>query len=312
MENLDILLYNSYMSKYISHFSAAAFWNIPYSEVIFGYKIDKTDQVEFTVSKYCERIQKKDQIIHLCEVPLPTGSVVLKNGKRVASPELLFLQLADKLDIHPLILLGLQLCSHPPGKPSDAITTKHKLKTFLGKVSGYHGHKKAIRAVKYIEDGSASIMESIVYMILTLPHALGGYGLEDAVFNYEIRLNGEAGKRLGQKRCFADLYYKQAKLAVEYDSFTYHNSPSDQGKDMMRAETLDRQGIKVMRLSTIQLYNRDACEDFACNLASHLGKRIQIRTKRFDEMHVLLRALMPEEKLLPKPVAENQKSIAEN
>ncbi len=299
MEILDILLYNSYMKKYLSHFSAAAVWNIPYSEVILGPEIAETNPVDFTVSEYSERTQKKGHIIHLCRVPLPTGSVILKSGKMIVSPELLFLQLASKLEIHRLILLGLQLCSHPPGKPSNAITTKQKLKTFLGKVSGYHGHKKAVRAVKYIEDGSASIMESIAYMILTLPNAMGGYGLGDAVFNYEIKLKDEDGKRLGLKRCFADLYYKQAKLAVEYESFAFHNSPSEQGKDMRRATTLNRQGVKVMRLSTIQLYNKDACRDFAINLASGLGKRMQIRTKKFGEMHLLLRTLLPAENLSP-------------
>ncbi len=288
-------LYNSNMKRYLSHFSAAAFWNIPYSEVILGSEIAETNPVDFTVSECSERTQKKGHIIHLCRVPLPAGSVILKSGKMIVSPEFLFLQLASKLDIHRLILLGLQLCSHPPGKPSNAITTKQKLKTFLGKVSGYHGHKKAVRAVKYIEDGSASVMESIAYMILTLPHAIGGYGLGDAVFNYEIELKDEAGKRLGQKRCFADLYYKKAKLAVEYESFAFHNSPSEQGKDMMRASTLARQGVKVMRLSTIQMYNKDACNDFAINLASRLGKRIQIRAKKFGEMHLLLRALLPVE-----------------
>jgi len=197
------------------------------------------------------------------------------------------------LNIHRLILLGLQLCSHPPGNPSQAITTKQKLKTFLAKTSGHRGHIKALRAVKYIEDGSASVMESMAYMILTLPHALGGYGLDGAVFNHKIKLRDEASKRLGQKRCFTDLYYKSTKLAVEYESFVFHNSPSEQGKDVMRSAILARQGVEVMRLSTIQLYDKEACMNFAFNLASRLGKRIQIRTKKFGEMHVLLRALLP-------------------
>lgn len=55
-----------------------------------------------------------------------------------------------------------------------------------------------------------------------------------------------------------------------------------------------------MRLSTIQLYDKDACMDFAFNLASHLRKRLQIRAKKFDDMHMLLRALLPS----GKPVAE--------
>ena len=90
-----------------------------------------------------------------------------------------------------------------------------------------------------------------------------------------------------------DLYYKQAKLAVEYESFAFHNSPSEQGKDVMRSAILGRQGVEVMRLSAIQLYNKDACMDFAFNLAFRLGKRIQIRTKKFDGMHAFLRVLLP-------------------
>lgn len=100
--------------------------------------------------------------------------------------------------------------------------------------------------------------------------------------------------RLGQNRCFVDLYYRQAKLAVEYESFTYHSNPSKQGKDMMRSAVLERQGVYVMHLSTIQLYDREACKDFAYNLATRLKKRIRIRTKRFDELHVLLRDLLPD------------------
>ncbi len=277
----------------MSYFSAATLWNIPYIEAVLGPEAAETDLVDFTVSKRSARSLKKGRIIHLCELALPTGAVVSRNGRMVASPELLFLQLAYKLNIHRLILLGLQLCSHSPGNPFEAITTKQKLKTFLAKTSGHRGHLKALRAVKYIEDGSASVMESIAYMVLTLPHALGGYGLDGAVFNYEIKLKDEAGKRLGQKRCFTDLYYKQAKLAVEYESFAFHNSPLKQGKDMMRSAILGRQGVEVTRLSTIQLYDKDACMDFALNLASRLGKRIQIRAKKFDEMHALIRALLP-------------------
>ncbi len=283
------------MKEYLSYLSAAAFWNIPYIDAVLGPEMAATEAnpADFTVTGRDARTHKKGQIIHLCELALPSGAVVSRNGKLVASPELLFLQLACKLSIHRLILLGLQLCSHTPGNPSQAITTKQKLKTFLAKTPGHRGRPKALRAVKFIENSSASVMESIAYMILTLPHALGGYGLDGAVFNHEIKLKDEAGKRLGQKRCFADLYYKQAKLAVEYESFAFHNSPSEQGKDVMRSAILDRQGVEVMRLSTIQLYDKDACMDFAFNLASRLGKRIQIRTKKFDEMHARLRALLP-------------------
>jgi len=288
------------MKEYLSYYSAAIFWNIPYFEAVLGAERAETSPIDFTVTERSVRSNKKGRMIHLCELALPAGAVVSRNGTMVASPELMFLELASKLNIHRLILLGLQLCSHPPGNTSVAITTKQKLKTFLAKTSGHRGHLKAIRAVKYIEDGSASIMESMAYMILALPYALGGYGLDGAVFNYEIKLKDEAGKRIGQKRCFTDMYYKSAKLAVEYESFAFHKSPSEQGKDVIRSAILDRQGVEVMHLSTVQLYDKEACKDFALNLACRLGKRIQIRTKKFNEMHALLRTLLPVE----KPVAE--------
>lgn len=289
------------MKKYLSHFSAAATWNIPYIEAALGLKTKETGLVDITVTNQNARYQTKSKRIHSCELTLPTGAVISHNGNMVASPELMFLELASKLSIHRLILLGLQLCSYAPGKPSDAVTTKQKLNAFLAKTSGHQGHRKAVRAVKYVQNGSASIMESIAYMIMTLPHSLGGYGLDGAVFNYEIKLKSEARIRLGQNRCFTDLYYSQAKLAVEYESFAYHNSPSEQGKDVMRSAMLERHGIDVMRLSTIQIYDRGACGDFAYNLAARLGKRMQIRAKKFDEMHALLRELLPNGKPGSKP-----------
>lgn len=281
------------MEKYLSHFSALAVWNIPYTDIVLGTLIDTDKRTEFTYSCADARIYKEGQKTYSCQIELPAGAVRSINGIRVASPELIFIQLASKLDIHRLILLGLQLCSHLPGKVSEAITTKQKLKNFTEKAHGHIGRPKAMRALKYIEGGSASIMESIAYMILTLPHTLGGYGLAAPVFNHEIRLKDGPGKRLGQNRCFVDLYYKSAKVAVEYDSFTFHNSPSEQGKDALRSAILERHGIEVMSLSTIQLYDREACKDFAHNLAGRIGKRIQIRTKKFNLMSTELRKLLP-------------------
>ncbi len=289
------------MDGYISYLSAAILWGIPCIETVIGKKITEGDAEEITVLDYRARNKAwlfgDGKKVHSCKLDLPDNAVIFRNGKMIASPELLFVEFASKLSIQRLILLGLQLCSHPHGRPSEAITTKQKLETFLTKTSGYWGHRKAIRAVKYVENGSASIMESLTYMILALPHALGGYGLGGAVFNHEIRLLGEAKMRLGQDFCFVDIYYKHKKVGVEYESYAFHSKPSDLGKDAVRSSVLQRKGIGMMHLSTIQLYDRDACRDFAYNLAARLRKRIHIRTKKFDEMHNQLRQLLPDGKL---------------
>jgi hypothetical protein len=281
------------MRGYISHVSAALEWEIPCIEAVLGDKTIETVLTHITVSSCNERYRVKNKKIRLSTIPLPSGAVTVRNGKKVASPELLFLEMARDLSIHQLILLGLQLCSHSPGNPSEAITSTQKLNRFLAKTSGHHGRRKALQAMRYVADGSGSIMESLAYMMLVLPHTLGGYGLGGVVFNHEVKLKDEARIRLGQKRCFVDLYYKQAKVGVEYESFKFHSSPSEQGKDSVRSAILEKQGIEIMHLSTIQLYDPDAFRDFAINLSRHLNKRIYIRAKKFGKMHALLRTLLP-------------------
>jgi hypothetical protein len=149
------------MEKFFSHFSAALIWDIPYIESVLGLKAIETGSVDITVFGQNLRYQAKNKKVHSCDLPLPAGAIISRSGKMVASPKLLFLELASRLTIHRLILLGLQLCSHSPGNPYEAITTKQKLYKFLEKTSRHYGHRKAIRAVKYVENGSASIMESI-------------------------------------------------------------------------------------------------------------------------------------------------------
>ena len=281
------------MKGYISNLSAAILWNVPCIETVIGHKISGIDYADITVTDYNARFRINGKKVHASENALPPGAVTIKDGRMISSPELLFLELAEKLSIHRLILLGLQLCSHQSGSQSATITTKRKLEEFLSKTKWHKGKCKAMQALKYVQDGSASIMESLTYMILGLPHTLGGYGLHGAVFNHEIKLKGEAKRSLGQDRCFMDLYYKSAKLGVEYQSVTHHSSPAEQGKDAKRAVILGRKGINVLFLNTIQLYEGVACRDFAHTLATRLGRRIQIRTKKFDEMHTLLRELLP-------------------
>lgn len=268
-------------------------WDIPCIETVVGHEIPGIDISDITVTNPNARFRINGKKVHSSKYPYPPGAILIKDGRMIASPELLFLKFAEKLSIHRLILLGLQLCSFQSGPSSAPITTKKKLEEFLSKTRRHKGQRNAVRALKYVQDGSASVMESLAYMILTLPHTLGGYGLHGAVFNHGIKLKGEAKLSLGQDSCFVDLYYKKEKVGVEYQSVAHHSSPTEQGKDAKRAVILERKGIKVLFLNTIQLYDRTACRDFAHTLAARLGRRIQIRTEKFDKMHTLLRELLP-------------------
>lgn len=281
------------MKKYLSHISAAKYWDIPYLDKVITHDLFNSQTTEYTVTEPKKKYRVKGYKLHVCTQWLPEEAIVNRNDISVSSPELVFLQLATQLSFQRLILLGLQLCSHAPGRPSEAITSKKNLKNFLDKMPNYKGCRKAQKAVKFIENGSGSIMESIVFMILTMPNYLGGYALKGACFNHSITLMEDAGKRLNQRRFFLDIYYKKNKIAVEYDSYAHHSNPAELGRDSVRSALIERQGIKAMHMTTAQLYNVDACDDFAINLAKRLGKRINIRTEKYGIMKVLLRDLLP-------------------
>lgn len=283
------------MKEFLSYLSAAEYWGIPQLDDLLGkeYKDRNSNVHDVTVTTSGSRRRNRKCVSHSCEIFLPRDAVIKCGNDAVASPALLFLELASELDMHRLILLGLQMCSHPPGGRAKTITSKHELEIFIKKTAGHRGHRKAECALKYIEDGSASIMESLAFMMLTLPNYYGGYGLRGAILNHEIFLEEKGRRQLKQKRCFVDMFYKKAKIAVEYDSFTYHKQPSEQSKDMIRSTFLERQGIKVIRLGTTQFYNKETFEMFACNLASRLGKQIRIRTKNFQTENRNLRKLLP-------------------
>lgn len=291
--------------KYISHYSAACIWDVPFLDWALGaYGIERganRETLDVTFSDCNERNTKPNRIVHYCGLDLPRRAIVWQNGVRVSSPQLLFLQLANKLDIHRVILLGLLLVSHQPGRPCEAITTKQKLKAFVEAAPMCKGSVKAKQALRYIENGSASLLEAIAFMMLTLPTFLGGYALAGATFNHEVILMPEAQKRFRQKRCFVDMYYCTSKLAVEYDSFAHHNSPAEQAKDMLRASALERQGITTMRFGTVQLYDKKACEEFAHNLAKRLNQRIRIRSKNFESAQQALRELLPSQSETTRP-----------
>jgi hypothetical protein len=294
------------MNEYLSHRSAAEYHNIPALEAVLpgAEGVPARGVTDVSFPKHAGRFRVRGTRVHASALALPRGAVVARRdgGGLVASPELVFLQMAQALDIQRLILLGLQMCAHEPGHQETAITTKKRLAAFVAKSKGHRGYRKAMRAAKYVEDGSWSIMESLAFMVLTLPHALGGYGLSGAAFNHEVALDRRSGSRLSQDRCFVDLYFEKARLAVEYQSHQHHATAAAQGRDMERAGILERLGVRVMMLSTIQLYREDACRDFAFNLAARLGRRIRIRTKQFAPMHASLRALFPQKPIAAAPL----------
>ena len=232
--------------------------------------------------------------LHVYTDKMPDGCFVsVGGGVAVCSPSFLFLQMAGELPLVKLIELGLELCgtySLPViddyyGSGEEAVDrTLYKqpqlagvktLTSFVTRMEGFHGRKKALRALRYIADGSASPMETILFMLLTLPHKLGGYGLPAPELNRQVDLMTTYKNRLKKAYYKCDFFWSKAGLAVEYDSDYYHTGADRIASDSKRRFDLAAHGVTVITVTTGQIRNDTAFESLAKLIAEKLRRRLR-------------------------------------
>lgn len=232
-----------------------------------------------------------------CSV-LPERSFVdAGEGFLMSTPEFCFLQMANRLSLARLIMLGYELCGtyvlvdKGPAPRRDApLTTVAKLRTFVEGASNARGRKKALRALRYVLDRSASPMESALAMLLCLPYGLGGYGLPEPRLNYRVDVPPSFRAMADRKHCVCDLCWPESKLAAEYDSELHHADLERRESDARRRSTLITLGFTVVTVSKGQVMDSGAFNRLAHQLAKRLGKRLRYVDPGFTRAHLELRA----------------------
>ena len=236
--------------------------------------------------------RKSDRLkTRLCTLPLPASSIVRVNKDvSVVSPELCFLQLASVLSVHELIQLGFELCGTYAPSPAgvDGLRSRRaplmdvgRLGTLLRAMPGAHGHVRAERAAEFVLADARSPMETLSSMLLGLPGRLGGKGLPKMVLNARIELDDQARKLAHKSYLECDLFWPQARLAVEYEGRKYHEGERNMASDKARANALRHMGIKVISLFDEHIRDEAAFDAIAADIARELGFRMRSRT--YDE-----------------------------
>jgi len=242
---------------------------------------------------------------HVNSCEHPGGSFLrMASGMVVSSQELCFMQMAHELSLVELVALGYELCgSYRLGSAPDQgfradlpLTSVSGLGSYAAKAVGMRGRVNAQRALRYIADGSASPMETILAMLLTLPYSLGGYGFPRPQLNYCVATpaGASAGKAAGDSKYYCDLYWPDAKVDVEYDSDAYHTGSDRIAKDAIRRNALIRAGVTVISVSRIQINSAPELRELAKLLSKLLGKRLQFDPREFAYRHAkLMTQLLP-------------------
>ena len=209
----------------------------------------------------------------------------------VSSPEFLFLQMATKLDLASLVALGMELCgtyrrkvkvqhlgtnevSHVTEYEQPSLTTPKRLRGFLGAMSFVPGRKKALSALDYVVADSASPMETAIYLLLCLPRHLGGYGLPLPVLNVSHELSDSAQRFTWRHSARPDLYWKKARLDLEYNSDEFH-AEERRTEDSMRRKALEDEGIEVIELTRKEVTSEALFHATALRIARKLGKKVR-------------------------------------
>ncbi|MDI9469539.1 MAG: DUF559 domain-containing protein [Bacillota bacterium] len=278
------------MKRYLSHHSALGFWAFPLAHQYYSAEIREAGQNQFTVFDRSDRVMVDGVSSYLCSQPMPRNAVCTVEGKHVVSPQLMYLQLVQKLGLHEAILLGDLLCACPESSWMKPIMTRAELLAFAQAAEDVKGRPLALRALKYVKEDARSIMECFVDMLLALPNRHGGLGLSGGVFNYRIELDREGQLALRQRVCFVDYCFPERRIIYEYNG-GHHATTIDE--DSRRTLALQRQGYTVITVTKTQLYNRDALHQLLQHVAEVHQLRIRIRTKHYEEGIRAIQALLP-------------------
>ena len=248
---------------------------------------------------------------HVSQSPLPERCIIdVGGGLSVVSPEYCLFQLANKLPFSRVVQLGLELCggytlaAHKTGfKDPEAakrgfvdrppLTSKEKLASTLARSAGTFDQRRLTRALHYIENGSSSPRETILYLLLVLPYRYGGYGFSVPELNPELTPVRGARKSASKEHFKGDLYWPEHKLDVEYDSTAHHDKEVDRARDAAKRNSLQAMGITVISVTNEQLCSTGEFERLAQQLAIHFDRRLWHKNNpKFAKAHRELRGLL--------------------
>lgn len=211
-------------------------------------------------------------------------------------PELTLMHLAT--DLHPiaLLMLACEFCGRyriNGGQPgffeAEPLTSTRRLASVVEANVGIAGAKPLRALLPYVSENARSPMEAAVALLVGLPQRYGGLGLPRPVLNQRIN-PGRRGRRATSSSSYAcDLFWPQARLALEYDSDLCHTGTERINSDAARRTALLALGVTVITATRDQIYQPRQFRQLETTLRRQLGVRRQVRCSDFNRRQRELR-----------------------
>lgn len=131
-----------------------------------------------------------------------------------------------------------------------------------------------------------------MYAATTFPDDLSYVSQPHPAMNSKITTKKGLKQRGVDKRYACDLFWPDAALALEYDSFEYHGRKGKLADDARRRTNLIGQGILVVSATTRTVRNLIELDELAHLLARRLGKRLRLEGRRWSEKQHQLHGML--------------------
>ena len=217
----------------------------------------------------------------------------------VLSPEATFEQVAQDLSVPKRVLLGMEFCgSYAPSTQTGEhvfelapLTRVKELAKYCEGLPHSKGSKTAdlLNCLRWVVDDSASLMESVVVVLLVLPYKYGGYGVKVPLMNIGL---DDAGNLVPPKTkgcMMPDVVWPRDRVSLEYNGKGSHFTQGDYEHDSDRKERLERLGYRVIPVSGKKVYDAEAFHKLALEVAWRTGKRLCL-PELFEKHRSALRA----------------------
>ena len=222
--------------------------------------------------------------VHVTKAKLPGNCFVNINSQiAVVSPEFLLASFAQKSSLLELTYLISEICSNFIHQDNEVgikvidspITNIDKIRKFFTKNQHIRGAKKILKCCKFACQNAMSPMEIKLFMRMTLPVRMGGYGFKDISLN--PTLNAELIGRLAKTTVVRkpDLLIrvnsarsKYQYVALEYNGDFHKNQVIS---DSLRANELVALGIRSFTVWNTQYSDIEYMDKLARTLAKCVG-----------------------------------------
>ena len=179
-----------------------------------------------------------------------------------------------------------ELCFDTADRPQNLwrrppLTSVEALETYTANAKGKRGTAQLRKALALCADGSASPLESKLFLLLYADIWTGGEGWPRPVLNQRIDFDEKARLLSDRTYAVADLLWKEQQVCIEVNGKGFHADKQGFTIESGRTAALESMGYRVLNINYDQMRDFDQLETILETFADALGFPLQRRTASF-------------------------------